>query len=206
MSTELLCKLTDQKMQTYGGYQWTLGEWSEADGVFELCGSGWLHAYTHPLLAVLLNPIHADVSSPRLFVIETDGERKDDRGLKVGFTRMRLVREMPLPTMTPVQIAAFGVLCALEVYGGPNFAHWARGWLSGEDRSPGSARLASGSVRPVSPIYSIYSLSAAKRAADHTAGQGDSASVAHWAVRSAAYSVDLIALAKRSLTAAKEIT
>ena len=38
-------KLTDQKMQTHGGYQWVLGEWHEKSGEGELCGPGWLIRY-----------------------------------------------------------------------------------------------------------------------------------------------------------------
>ena len=106
-------------MTTHGGYQWQLGEWGEASGRGGLCGPGWFHAYTHPLLATLLNPIHANLRDPRLFVIEVDGQRKDDRGLKVGFTKMRLVREMPLPAITPEQVVAFGIVCALEIYDAP---------------------------------------------------------------------------------------
>ena len=53
-------KLTNQEMQTHNGFQWELGEWQETSGEGGLCGPGWLHYYSDPLLAVLLNPIHAD--------------------------------------------------------------------------------------------------------------------------------------------------
>ena len=59
-----LYKLTDEKMQTYNGFQWVLGETHETNGEGNLCGPGWLHAYTDPLLAILLNPIHANISNP----------------------------------------------------------------------------------------------------------------------------------------------
>jgi len=90
-------KLTDQKMHTRNGYQWALGEWRETSGDGELCGSGWLHAYEDPLLAVLLNPIHASIANPRLFEAEADSDGNDDRGIKCGFTRLRLTKELPLP-------------------------------------------------------------------------------------------------------------
>lgn len=60
-------KLLTQDMTSYGGCQWVLDEWKETDGQGSLCGPGWLHYYAHPLLAVLHNPIHADIASPRLF-------------------------------------------------------------------------------------------------------------------------------------------
>ena len=59
-------KLTDRKMQTHCGYQWQIGQWHETSGEGELCTEGWLHCYTSPLLAVLHNPIHADIGDPIL--------------------------------------------------------------------------------------------------------------------------------------------
>src|SRR3989304_4485465 len=70
-------KLTDQQMRTYGDCQWTLGEWKETSGEGNLCGPGWLHFYTHPLLAALLNPIHANIQNPRLFRVEAEGATLD---------------------------------------------------------------------------------------------------------------------------------
>jgi len=59
-------KLTDQNLQTHGGYQWVVGEWHKATGDGKaLCTDGWLHCYDSPELAVLLNPIHAGIENPR---------------------------------------------------------------------------------------------------------------------------------------------
>ena len=86
-------KLTDQNLQTYNGFQWTPGKWEQTDGKGELCTKHWLHCYNDPVLAVLLNPIHANVQNPRLFEIEVKGKKKSNQGLKFGFTRMRLVEK-----------------------------------------------------------------------------------------------------------------
>jgi len=63
-------------MQTYDEFQWELGEWyeiPEGKRGDDLCSSSWFHCYDHPLLAVLLNPIHANFKNPLLFEVEVDG-------------------------------------------------------------------------------------------------------------------------------------
>jgi hypothetical protein len=124
-------KLTDEKMKTYNGYQWELHEWKETDGEGDLCSPGWLHYYSDPLLAAFLNPIHAKFAAPRLFQVEVAGKVKEDHGLKLGCTRMRLVKELQLPAVTTEQRIKFGILCALEVCKDPQFVQWAKGGLMG---------------------------------------------------------------------------
>ena len=132
-------KLTDQNMQTHNGYQWKLQEWQETNGKGELCGSGWLHYYSDPILALLLNPIHAAIAAPRLFEAEIAGKVEGDHGLKAGCTKMRLVKELQLPAVTMEQRIKFGILCALEVYQEPSFVQWAAKWLDGSNRSKEAA-------------------------------------------------------------------
>ena len=105
-------KLTNADGTTHGGTKWTIGEARTADGTGELCGSGWLHFYQHPLLAVLLNPIHADFREPRMFEAEAEGAFAFDRGLKAGCTQLTFVREVPLPTITTAQRVKFAKGCA----------------------------------------------------------------------------------------------
>ena len=107
-------KLTDQAMQTHRGYQWTLGEPRQTSGGGDLCSRGWLHAYTDPLLAVLLNPIHANFSDPRLFKGTGTRECREDNGLKVGYTSIVLTEEMPLPEVTLEQRVRFAILDGLS--------------------------------------------------------------------------------------------
>lgn len=129
-------KLTNQKMQTYAGFRWILNEWQEAKGDVSkgLCSDAWLHCYDSLLLAVLHNPIHVDIKNPRLFEVEVSGEMKNDRGLKRGFRRMRIIKEIPLPKITKIQKQAYGILCAKKVYKNNSWNTWADGWLSGKDR------------------------------------------------------------------------
>lgn len=132
-------KLTDENLRTHGNTQWVLGEWRETSGEGDLCGAGWLHAYRHPLLAVLMNPVHAKISEPKLFRCEWTGEVKSDHGLKIGVTRLRLVEQIALPAITTNERVRFGVLCAMRAYNEEGWLRWARGWLDCSDRSANAA-------------------------------------------------------------------
>ena len=129
-------KLTDRNMQTYGGFQWVLNKTvGPLSGIGNLCGPGFIHAYTDPLLAVLLDPIHAAFGeSSRLFAAE--GEvAKTDRGLKVGVISLTITREIPKPVITMTQTVAFGVLCARRFPSSRAWNEWADRWLTGIDRT-----------------------------------------------------------------------
>jgi len=130
-------KLTDQNMQTYGGFQWEIGKWYEATGRIEqgLCTDGWLHCYDSPLLAVLHNPIHGRIRAPRLFEAETRRAAKDNNEMKRGYRMMRLVREIPVPEITTARRVKYAILCAKQVYSDPDWNKWADDWLSGKDRT-----------------------------------------------------------------------
>ena len=133
-----LYKLTDENGQTYNNTQWGVNITHEGTGVGELCGPGWIHAYTDPRLAVLFNPIHAAFSKPRLW--EAKGKvGKEDRGLKVGCKKLTTLKEIPLPEITNSQRVLFAILCALEVCLDGAFIRWANDWLSGVDRSANAA-------------------------------------------------------------------
>ena len=126
----LVYKLTNQKLTTHDGCAWVIGEWHSTDGHGNLCGPGWLHAYTDPLLAVLLNPMHAAFVAPRLFEAEADGDIRLAHGLQIGATKMRLTAEMPLPVVTTQQRVRFGILCARHACSDPAWNRWADQWLS----------------------------------------------------------------------------
>ena len=131
----IVYKLTDQNLQTHGGYQWEPGVARETDGRGNLCGPGWLHYYHDPLLSALLNPIHADIADPVLWEAEAEGLHRDDRGLKGGCTRLTLLRRIELPQITTEQRIRFGILCAKVICDNPAWNAWADRWLDGSDRS-----------------------------------------------------------------------
>lgn len=133
-----LYKLTTPDHKTRKGHpeetQWGEGITHTASGEGDLCGPGWLHAYAHPLLAVLLNPIHASISDPVLW--ECDGDvGKDDHGLKVGCTRLTTRFVVSLPQVSTGQRVRFAILCAKQVCDAPAFVVWADNRLDGKDRS-----------------------------------------------------------------------
>jgi len=135
-----LYKLTKRDGTTYSGCQWGKNVTHETDGKGDLCGPGFTHWYTHPLLAVLLNPIHANFDDPILW--EGEGEvAKNAYGLKVGCTKATTIRRIRLPVVTTKQKTKFGIFCALED-GEPNLGRWIDDWLSGKDRSRVAARAA----------------------------------------------------------------
>src|SRR5258708_8275640 len=128
-----LYKLTDANGLTHGNTQWGEGVSHSGTGEGELCGPGWIHAYSHPLLAALLKPIHANFVNPILWIAagkpaEFDGE------LKLGCKTLTMVRQIKLPELTAEFRVMFAIRCALVVYKDPKFVSWANDWLSGQDR------------------------------------------------------------------------
>ena len=136
-----LYKLTDENGMTQGGTQWGPGVTHSGTGEGGLCGPGYIHAYEHPLLAALLNPVHAGFQNPRLW--EAAGEiALRDGQLKCGCVSLTTVREIPLPVITTEQRVRFAILCAKTVCGDEKWNKWADDWLSGKDRSQSAAESA----------------------------------------------------------------
>jgi hypothetical protein len=55
---------------------------------------------------------------------------------------MTLLRELELPVFTVEQRVEFAIKCAMKVYQEPGFVKWAKGWLTGKDRSAEAASAA----------------------------------------------------------------
>lgn len=137
-----LYKLTDEMERTYVNTQWGKDITVSVIGSGkQLCSDSYIHAYTHPLLAVLFNPIHANYTNPILW--EAEGEVAESDGLKVGCRTLRTVQKMPLPEIGINARVRFAIYVELESPNHkelvPNFTIWAEGWLSGADRSEASA-------------------------------------------------------------------
>ena len=132
--------------------EWGAGVSHTATGTgTRLCSPDVIHAYTHPLLAVLLNPIHADYQNPKLWRCEGDVVA-DDHGLKVGVKTLTTIEEMPLPVVTLEQRVKFAILCAKHVCKDKKWNRWANKWLSGEDRSAAAAAWAAAGAAPIDLI------------------------------------------------------
>jgi hypothetical protein len=202
--TVLVYKLTDQKMRTRNEFQWVLGKEETARGNGLLCSPAWLHAYTDPLLAVLLNPIHADIVNPRLFV--ADGYvGATDNGLKVGCTRLVLTAEMPVPQLTTKQRVRFGILCAQAVCTDVKWNAWAADWLSGHDCSRKAAESAEAEAE-VTSAAAWARVAAAWEAAATAATAAESAAWASSSSRSAATAATRAATESAAIAAATAAT
>ena len=146
-----LYKLTDQDYKTRAGEAnetvWGENVTHTAKGKSnELCSDGLIHAYTHPILAVLFNPIHAEISNPVLWECETDCKLVSDN-LKCGVKTLTTVKQISLPGITLEQKIAFAILCAKKVSSDQIWNEWADKWLNGKDRSIESAREAEAAGR-----------------------------------------------------------
>ena len=129
-----LYKLTDHNHQTRNNTQWGPGVSHSGTGKGRLCSKGYIHAYTHPLLAVLLAPLHVLWSAPALWEAEGDVVLSD-LGLKVGCVTLTTTKQIEMPIVTTEQRVRFAILCATEVYEEPGFVAWAEGWLSGKNQA-----------------------------------------------------------------------
>jgi len=154
-----LYKLTDKNDQTYGDCQWGEGVTHTADGKGRLCTKHWIHAYTDPILAVLMNPIHGEYDTYTGHMWECEGEiGRNDRGLKVGCKKLTTIKRIDMPRITIEQTVRFAILCAKKVCKDRTWTKWANDWLNGENRNSRVACIAA---------CSIYNGGAVAEAASH---------------------------------------
>src|SRR5271166_5303984 len=139
----ILYKLTDQNGKTRAGKknETTWGDGvthSAAKGKAVLCTRTVIHAYISPEMAVLLNPVHANIDNPILWeaagrIVVRDGD------LIVGVKTLTTIRQIDLPKASATQRVAFAILGTKAICTEPSFVAWADAWLSGADRSAASA-------------------------------------------------------------------
>ena len=203
-----LFKLTDRDGKTWGGAQWWPGVSHSGTGEGELCGPGWIHAYEHPLVAVLMNPIHARFRTPRLWEAEGEVGLRDGQ-IKCGCKTLTTVREIPLPAVTTEMRVRFAILCAKEVCADLPWNAWANGWLSGEDRSAEAAWAAQATSwaayaaqAAAAAAWAAWAAYAAQAAARAAAAAAWAAWAAHAAARAAAAAAragtDIFAIAEKA--------
>jgi hypothetical protein len=174
-------KLTTQSSTSQNKTLWGVGVTHSVTGDLRQCKNG-IHAYSDPLLAQLLNPIHADISDPILWECEASDEMLNDNGLKSCHRSLTTLRQIPLPLVSTEQCIRFAILCTLEVCDDPSYVQWAHNWLSGVDRSEAAAWAAEAAARAAEAV--ARAAKAAARAAEAAA---------------AARPIDLIALARKAV-------
>src|SRR3990172_2478560 len=144
-------KLTDQDGYTRRGEEnetlWEVGQTISArgDGIV-LCTDGVIHFYDSPEMAIVMNPIHADIPNPVLWEIEIDAVIAHD-GTKGGCKSATALRTVAVPNITTNQRIRFAIMCALEFYHDAQYVAWANGWLCGHDRSADAAGAAETAAR-----------------------------------------------------------
>lgn len=132
-------KLLSQEMTSHNDTKWEIGTTiTILKPGKEMCTDQVLHCYNHPLLAVFLNPIHADIKNPLLFEIKVD-EIVNSDGLKFASKSQTLLKEISLPEISTEQRIAISIKIAKTVYKDEKWNEWADKWLSGEDRSSAAA-------------------------------------------------------------------
>jgi hypothetical protein len=186
-----LYKLTDGDGKTFGGTQWGPGVSHSGTGEGGLCGPGWIHAYEHPLIAVLMNPIHSDCKNKRMWEAEGEVGLRDGQ-LKCGCATLTTIREIPLPEITAEMRVRFAIMCPREASTVAAWNAWADKWLSGEDRSADAAEAAAAASTAAAwkawsdKWLSVEDRSAAAAAADAAACAAEAAACAAAAAAAAA--------------------
>ena len=185
MMKETVYKLTRADKTTYGGMLWGEGVTHTATGTGGLCTDGVIHSYRSPLLAALLNPIHANHSNPILWEASCPKITHDD-GTKLGSKKLTTIRQVPMPTITYRQKVIFAILCAeaaIDLVDMPfeakNHLKLWREWVAGYKAGNRAAYAAAARA-----YAAAYAAAARAYAAD------DAAYAAAYAARAAAYAAD----------------
>ena len=140
-----LYKLTDEQGRTRAGEDneltWAVGvEHKTAGTGTRLCTADVIHACEHPLIAVLMNPVHADLNPAKLRLFVAEGNIVAREGqLKCGVHALKIVEEIHVPVLTIEQRVKFAILRAKCVCTDVAWNAWADKWLSGENRSEAAA-------------------------------------------------------------------
>jgi hypothetical protein len=148
----IVYKLTDQDGWCRRGMcnetQYVPGWTYYADGLANnpLCSTSWIHAYEHPLLAVLHNPIHAKIPTPRMFRCRTGRVVKRDGQMKLGCRSLTVIEEVPVPSITTEMCVRYAIGCAWRGTS-QQWRQWAVEWLTYRGHSEVVAAAAWAAVR-----------------------------------------------------------
>lgn len=128
-------KLLSQNLTSYNNTEWHIGvPVTVSKEGNKMCTNQVLHCYNHPLLAVILNPVHANIANPRLFEISVDEIVAND-GLKYASKSQTLIKELELPKISVEQKIEFGIRVVKLFCTNEKWNLWADKWLDGSDRS-----------------------------------------------------------------------
>jgi len=195
-------KLLTQEMTSHNNTKWELNVpvTIEKEGN-KMCTDQVLHCYNHPLLAVILNPIHANIKNPKLFEIEVDKIVNSD-GLKFASKSQTLVKEITLPEISLEHKIQFAIKVAKLTCKDEKWNLWADKWLNGSDRSKESAYAANA----YAIAYAAYAYAAAYAAytTAYAAAHAAYAYAAAYAAYTTAYAAAYAAHAAHAAHAAED--
>ena len=201
-------KLTDSSNQTKNFTRWGNNVTHSAKTLNpNLCSDGWIHFYKDPILAVLINPKHANFKNPNMWEAEvSEGVEELHEPLKSGARSLTAIKQVVIPTVTLTHKIAFGILCAKQVCRKTSFLLWADNWLSGADRSANAAyaAYAYAAYTAYAAAYAAYAYATNAAYADAAAANAAYAAYAY-ADADAAYadadavSIDFVSLAHEAL-------
>jgi len=167
-----------------------------------LCSNQVIHYYSHPYIAILMNPIHANHIDPLLWEADTPKSYAYD-GTKGGCKTLTTLRQIPIPQFTSEQLITIAIKCALAVYHEKSFVVWANKWLEGTDRTRSAAIAARTAVRIATRIAAARTAAAGSatraavrvaEAAARTAVRAAAAGSAARAARTAAEAAEAAAI------------
>ena len=187
ISDAVVYKLTDKNMRTYKGYQWEQNEEKTAPGIGPLCTNGWFHAYPHPDLAILLNPIHANYQPCRLFKGRACGKLLAET-LKLGVSKLTLNEELTVPRFTRLDLTAWAILVVRSIPLRKHIPIW-EAWAD-EVLQTHKLPAADAAYAAAYAADAAYAAAYAARAADAAADAAYAAYAADAAADVAAYAAD----------------
>lgn len=191
-------KLTDAEGRTKNDMEWSVGKTNRATGKGKtLCSNGYLHVYDTPEQAAFMQPIHVP-SYTKAFEVHSR-YKGITNGTKRGIKSCTVMRDITLPKLTKKQRVEIAIRVSLQIYHEATYESWAKGWLSGQDRTARAARAAHAAVRAAAywtnaaDHAAVCAVAAAARAAYAAASAAIRAAVA---AEAAAYAVEDTANAK----------
>ena len=193
----ILYKLTDSKRETYGNFKWELGKKHEKPIITspQLCSKEVFHAYRNLNLALILNPIHADIRSPLLF--KAEGEIITEDWGKVGCKSLTLTEQLELPEWYVDKKLQLKVLCQFAILCAEAVLEYFEFKFPNDDRPRKAIEAAKAYIKnPNVAANAVYEASsAAADAADAADVAANAAHVAANAASSAAAKAAYVAYA-----------
>ncbi len=176
----IMYKLVKQNYTTHSNTKWEIGVKVIANGIGDTMGTNAvIHCYSNPYLAILFNPIHANICNPRLIKVSCSKIIAND-GLKQGCKEQTMIEEIPLPVLSTLQKVEFAIRCAMLYYKEKEYVLWATSWLNGKDRSKSAAEYAAWSAVDAARSAGYAAEYAAWSAVEYAAGYAVDAARSAW--------------------------